>query len=477
MNKRKHQLIFILSLLLITGFLITSLASYLVSRSSLRAQLSQNELPITSDNIYSEIQRDLLRPIFISSLMSTDTFLRDWVLQGEQDPQKIAQFLREIQDKYKTTSFFVSEKSRLYYHAGGILKKVSPTEERDEWYFRVREMTSDFEINVDPDMANHDAMTVFVNYRVFDYDNNFIAATGVGLTVNAVKDLIESYQQKYGRNIFFVDTSGAVKLYGSTFPAENTSLYEMDGISSIADEILSAGAKSLHYKRDGKRVYLNSRFVKEFGWYLIVEQADDRVVRNILHALLVNLLICSVITAVVIFLTNMTISTYQKRLEIMATTDKLTGIFNRQSFDVLFTQTIKDALRKDAFFSVILIDLDHFKQINDTYGHLTGDAVICHVTKVFGEIIRSSDVLCRWGGEEFIVLLKECHLDDAYIMAEKIRTAVNASPTLHNGIDIPITVSSGVAEYHAPEEGDSLLARVDTSLYCAKKNGRDRTEK
>ena len=78
-----------LSLLLVSGFLITSLASYYVSRASLREQISKHELPLTSDNVYSEIQRDLIRPVFISSLMSTDTFLRDWVLQGEPDQEII----------------------------------------------------------------------------------------------------------------------------------------------------------------------------------------------------------------------------------------------------------------------------------------------------------------------------------------------------------------------------------------------------
>jgi len=88
MAKRKNRLMLIVSLLLVSGFLITSFASYFVSLSSLRSQISQKELPLTSDNIYSEIQRDFLRPIFISSLMALDTFLRDWVIQGEKKDSK-----------------------------------------------------------------------------------------------------------------------------------------------------------------------------------------------------------------------------------------------------------------------------------------------------------------------------------------------------------------------------------------------------
>ena len=120
-QNNKKRLISILSLLLVSGFLITSLASYYTARSTLRSRIEQSELPLTSDNIYSEIQRDLLRPVFISSLMATDTFLRDWVLNGEHGNNQITKYLKEIKSKYNTfTSFFVSEKTRRYYYAGVI---------------------------------------------------------------------------------------------------------------------------------------------------------------------------------------------------------------------------------------------------------------------------------------------------------------------------------------------------------------------
>lgn len=217
-NKQKIKLVTSISILLITGFLATSLGSYFVSRASIRSEISLNALPLTSDNIYAEIQRDLLRPILVSSLMATDTFLRDWVIGGEDGEQQINKYLKEIQIKYNTfTSFFVSEKTKTYYHPDGILKKVSPDEERDIWYYRVREMTDDYELNIDPDLSNKDAMTIFINYRVFDYDGNYIGATGVGLAVSAVKRLIEAYQDKYNRTIYFIDKKGEIKIAGSGF--------------------------------------------------------------------------------------------------------------------------------------------------------------------------------------------------------------------------------------------------------------------
>ena len=122
----KHRFAFLLSLLLLAGFLATSLVSYAVSVTQLKRGLSESILPLTSDNMYSEIQKDLIRPIFISSMMASDTFLRDWVLGGEQNVDRMTRYLTEVKKKYQTiTSFFVSERSGLYYHAGGILKRVA----------------------------------------------------------------------------------------------------------------------------------------------------------------------------------------------------------------------------------------------------------------------------------------------------------------------------------------------------------------
>lgn len=161
LNRNKYKLVAAISILLIAGFLVTSLARFFVSRASLRSEIVLNELPLTSDNIYSEIRHDLLRPVFISALMATDAFLRDWVLSGESDVRLVVKYLKEIQTQHDTfTSFFVSEESRNYYHADGVLKTISPNEPRDAWYFRVRAMTGDYEINVDPDLANKDAMTI-----------------------------------------------------------------------------------------------------------------------------------------------------------------------------------------------------------------------------------------------------------------------------------------------------------------------------
>ncbi len=477
MEKRK-KLILIVSLLLITGFAATSLTSYYISRSSLRNVIIYSELPLTSDNIYSKIQKDILRPVFISSIMATNTFLRDWLISGEKDKSKITNYLADIQAKYHTfTSFLVSDRTRLYYQTNGILKKVKKNDPRDKWYFRVRSMKTDYEINVDPDMANNNTIAIFINYKVFDYNHKFIGATGVGLNASAVKNFIKKYQKDYDRKIFFIDRQGRIMLYGPVLLKSIKNIREMKGLSSIADKILSTKNGRFIYQKNGHIVHLNTRFIPEFNWYLLVEQTEEKATGPILNALFINLLSCAIITLIVLFLTNMTILSYQQKLEKMAKTDKLTGVFNRQAFDIIMTQILKDVQRKKYDLSIIMFDIDFFKRVNDEFGHPAGDAQIKNIAKIGMDIIRSSDILCRWGGEEFVILLKECKLDEAYKISEKIRKAIEKTPAVHQGRKIFSTISLGVAQYQDFEQKEQLISRVDKLMYLAKQNGKNRSEK
>jgi len=162
----RRQLFALLGALLSAGFFAVSLIGYFVSREAIRNAIIAQDLPLTSSNIYSEIQKDLVRPILISSTMAHDTFVRDWVLGGERDVAAMARYLKEVKERHGAfSSFFVSDKTSRYYTGDGILKRVSSFEPRDAWYYRVRGMAEDYEINVDPDLANQDLLTIFINAR------------------------------------------------------------------------------------------------------------------------------------------------------------------------------------------------------------------------------------------------------------------------------------------------------------------------
>ena len=473
----KIRFVAILTVLLLSGFVTTCLISYYVAHDSLSEQLAETTLPLTSDNIYSEIQRDLLRPVFISSLMAQDTFLRDWTMAGEKDDSAIIRYLKEIQIQYGTvTCFFVSEKTRKYYHTSGILKTVSGTDPQDAWYFRVQKMLEPYEVNVDTDTADKNSMVIFINYRVFDYAGRYIGATGVGLAVNAVRDLIDSYQMRYRRTIYFINAEGQVSLHGLSYNGPNN-IRKIPGLSKHATRILTSPSNSLTYTEGGKTIYVNSRLVPQFEWYLLVMQNNDPAESRILNTLMINLTVSLVVTAIVLLLAHLTIGGYQRRLEEMASTDKLTGATNRQVFDMLFNQAVKQAKRRSVSMSVIMFDIDHFKAVNDTYGHTTGDLILKAVSRTAKRHIRDCDILCRWGGEEFLILLTDCNLNQAYIVADKIRKNIEIDKNvIHNEQSICVTASFGVTQLGEDESLSDVIVRVDMALYAAKNNGRNCTE-
>jgi diguanylate cyclase (GGDEF)-like protein len=481
MNSRRHHLIartrilLLLTLLVALGFLATSLASYQVSKTAIQESISGRELPLTSDNIYTEIQKDLIRPIFISSMMASDTFLRDWILHGETDIRRMTRFLGEVKTRFNAfTSFFVSERTLAYYHTNGILKHVRADEPRDAWYFRVRQMSAPYEINVDPDLANRDALTIFINYRVLDYEGRILGTTGIGLTVDAVRQLIASYQQRYQRNIYFTDRQGKLILFGNHSPFSENDIHAVAGLRDIADQLLATPAGSYRYIHRDKEHFLNVRLVPELNWYLFVEKVADDDLSAIRRTLYINLGFSLAITLIVVLLGSLTLRRYQNRLEAMATTDALTGLYNRQAMDILFQQAVSEHRRQPKPIAIALVDIDHFKQINDNHGHLVGDHVIAEVARLLTQGLRGADIACRWGGEEFLLIFKDCTAADALTIAEKIRQRVAQAEFVTNGITLGFTISIGVAGYHAGDALEPLIAAADAALYTAKQSGRNR---
>ena len=153
----------------------------------------------------------------------------------------------------------------------------------------------------------------------------------------------------------------------------------------------------------------------------------------------------------------------------LAITDPMTGVWNRHhGSELLEAQTARP--ERAEMQSVLMVDIDNFKSINDTHGHEVGDRVLIEVARRLRESVRDSDFVARWGGEEFVVLLRDCPLADAVARAEKIRHRIAEAPCADAGT---VTISVGVAELTADEDLDHWLVRADRALYQAKRSGRN----
>ncbi|MEM1034446.1 MAG: GGDEF domain-containing protein [Myxococcota bacterium] len=166
---------------------------------------------------------------------------------------------------------------------------------------------------------------------------------------------------------------------------------------------------------------------------------------------------------------------FQQRMYDAALRDPLTRIFNKKYFIDQLRTEFSYARRHGSSLSLVLFDLDHFKRINDTFGHLAGDDVLIDVAQQVQSMLRTEDVFARYGGEEFVIVLRGIRLDDAGVLAERIRARLEAHVFVSGVQRLPVTVSIGVAAYH---EGLSdpleLVEAADSALYAAKEGGRNR---
>lgn len=167
------------------------------------------------------------------------------------------------------------------------------------------------------------------------------------------------------------------------------------------------------------------------------------------------------------------INRLNKKLKFWATHDRLTGIYNRRAFFDFLKNDFLRQKRNNQPITLLMIDIDHFKSFNDTFGHLAGDYVLKNMVRLVKKRIRQVDLIGRFGGEEFLILLADTALDDGKRVAEKLVGYISEQRFNYGGKELQVTISIGAAEHRDDESRDSLLHRADTALYRAKKDGRN----
>lgn len=169
---------------------------------------------------------------------------------------------------------------------------------------------------------------------------------------------------------------------------------------------------------------------------------------------------------------------YKEHLKLyrdLAHTDQLTHLATRSYFYQMAYREIVRCERENSSLCLVFIDIDHFKKVNDLYGHPTGDRTLARVSQVLKRMCRPYDVIARWGGEEFIVLLPNIKLDEAYHFSERFRIEIEKQTFQAPSNTFHCTISAGLAEFNKTEELETLIHRADQALYQAKANGRNRS--
>jgi diguanylate cyclase (GGDEF)-like protein len=231
------------------------------------------------------------------------------------------------------------------------------------------------------------------------------------------------------------------------------------------------------YEINDQHILLTCRYIKELDWYLLVEQNQTKAMASVQSTFIKNLVFSLLITLITILITVWVINYFQKQLEVMATRDKLTGAYNRNGFERRYAYLNAMARRGLVELSMIMIDIDNFKQINDVHGHLQGDTVIRMISQIGGEVIRKNDLLVRWGGDEFVIVILG-DLTQAERIAQRISATIDqaefsgSEATGFEKATLKVSISCGISQRREEDTFDSFASRADRALYLAKHQGR-----
>lgn len=474
------------------GFAVVAGFTYTNTLEAARREVRTATLPLALDALSADLQREFTEPVLLASVMAANSFLADWQAQGEVPTEAVVRYLRDVQNlHHTTTTFFVSERSGRYYHPQGVLKTVSPDDPQDAWYYRLKQSPQPYEVNLDRDTADLRRTSVFVNYKFLDNRGRFNGAIGVGHSTNLLAALILRAELLNGIEVLFIDADGRTLALNGQQPSTPV-LADLPGISERMEQILSGDSTSFSYRHNGQEFFVHSKLLPELNWRLVVS-TPIQVSRGLVWGSVLQIaLIGGGCLALVLLLVYRATRRHHGRLSQIACTDPLSGALNRNAFRERFEQLQRDSLRRRTPLAVAILDIDHFKAINDRYGHPAGDAVIRAVAEAIQGCTRRGDLLFRWGGEEFLLLLPQINLGEATALLRRISPALaqnlnqpqdgdtaSTGEGSEESAEAPAlqapTLSSGVTLLRRNDSAESVVSRADRALYQAKHGGRNQT--
>lgn len=475
----RKYIIIIVSMIITLFFVSLGFYNYTVSKKMIHNEIVYMSIPLLRENIYSEIRKKFSPAIGVASVMSKDTFLIHWVLENENenDSYKIIQYLNKIKNEFDYfTTFFISENNGRYYHNSGLHKIISKMDTHDKWYYDFIDSEKEFDLDVDFNEAENQQLTIFINYRVVDFDGNLLGVTGVGLKMKEFSIFLKEQKKTYDRNIYLIDPEGVIQAHSNMSIIQNRT---SNDIENILKKLTSDKTKPqmTEYMSGNQKIMVSSKYIEDLDWFLIVEQNESEALKTANWNFIRTLIVGLILLIFILLLVGAVLNFFSNKLEILAITDPLTSCYNRREFNHWLERSLDKKSRTGSQLSLIMIDVDLFKRINDKFGHQFGDYVLKYISKMILTIIRPDDIFCRLGGDEFVILLEEKE-EEAIFLANRIKQDLaNSNITDKNKNSVKVTLSMGIYESKIEDSFQDIINLGDQALYRAKKSGRNNIKK
>lgn len=472
--KQKYYVVVAISVLLLGLSLSISFINYYNALKSSKEQLIHHSLPLSLDNIYTVIQKNLIEPYLVSSMMANDTFVQDWLMQNNPDEHKIAQYLGAIKNKYNMdNAFLVSEYTKNYYAQSGFIEKIDSNNTHNQWYFEFKQSSNTHEINLDSNSNLSNQLMMFINYKIFNSSYQLLGITGIVLKISYIDEMLQRFRVNYNFLVTFFNKEGRVILAERGLTSAKN-IDEIPYYGSHKEEILSKETRLFEYEKDGYTYILTSKYIPELNLYLTVDVKLDTFTKDVRQSFIINFLVSLLITFLVAFTVYRLIRNHNAKLEFLAQNDTLTHLPNRRHFEEFLGKKIDRFKAKGDVFYLLFFDIDDFKSINDTKGHFVGDMVLKEVASIAMQFLQKDEMLARWGGEEFVMTYMPKIESNLFDEIEQLRKRIATDDTLAKYAGRFVTASIGVSGIRFDDTLGSLIVRADVAMYRSKQHGKNR---
>lgn len=310
-------------IILIVGFTITSVISYYSNNGQYLKDV-ENVSTLTSEGIYYQMSGIFAKPVHVSLTMANDNLLRESLLEEQETIQEdyvdtIKNYLMGYKKKYSYDSvFLVSTKMNRYYNFNGVNRILNFGNPENDWYYDMLESEEDYSLNVDNDEASNNEITVFVNCKIRDSQNNIMGIVGVGLRVQNLQMLLKDYEEKLQLKAYFIDQQGVIQISTRETGYREVRLFDSPVYEGFKYRILgnkdSKNADSYWYSGENGKTYMVVRYIPELSWYLIVESDTGELVRKLHWQLVRRVLVMSLIIIGVVFVITTVINRLLKEI-------------------------------------------------------------------------------------------------------------------------------------------------------------------
>jgi len=425
--------------------------------------------------LFSLINSEIIRPLTVSQYMASDPFLLDYIEQEKIDKKVIFNYITSVSTQFNTMSFIAIEKHLLLIDSNN--KTTSLSGKEAEWYHRLKVIDkTEF-----TDFGDAENPHLFFDVKMFNKQQEFLGFIGLAIDLDYFATKFAKFKKDYGFELYFVDSNNDVTLSSEQI-METMSHHRKDLVTNISElpwyqqyqnEYQSnTGSSQDFFDYSSNELIISQMPLKELNWRVFIIAPPITEQSVYWQLFMQNLIIFLVVSLGLYYLFTLCISNFRSDLVKDSETDYLTQLPNRSFIHWRFSQLNKEY----DHVSVVIADIDNFKILNDTYGHLFGDDVLKVIATKLSENLRAIDLAGRWGGEEFILILPDTNASQAQEIINRIRSNIANIPftTSSTSKEFNVTVSFGISDSNLTGISlEEILAKADKALYSAKANGRN----